>query len=52
MTDPTGPATGSNRVRRGGSWSNNAGHCRVSYRGINTPGYRLNGIGFRLVLSL
>ncbi len=50
QTDPIGPATGSDRVRRGGSWINDAGHCRVSFRYYDTPGYSFNTIGFRLVL--
>jgi formylglycine-generating enzyme required for sulfatase activity len=50
-TDPTGPATGSSRVLRGGSWINGARYCRVSYRGINTPGLRSSNIGFRLAVS-
>ncbi|MDR3013083.1 MAG: formylglycine-generating enzyme family protein, partial [Chitinispirillales bacterium] len=52
VTDPAGPATGYNRVIRGGSRTSNAGNCRVSYRGGNYPDLRRNDIGFRLVLSL
>ena len=41
---------GSNRVKRGGSWNNNASNCRVSNRNNNTPGNSNNNIGFRPVL--
>ncbi|MBX2890471.1 MAG: formylglycine-generating enzyme family protein [Saprospiraceae bacterium] len=47
QTNPTGPATGSNRVYRGGSWGNSAVNCRVSLRGLNR-GYSL---GFRVASS-
>lgn len=30
--NPTGPSTGNNISDRGGSWYNNAGKCRVTYR--------------------
>ncbi|MCF8216108.1 MAG: SUMF1/EgtB/PvdO family nonheme iron enzyme [Chlorobiaceae bacterium] len=40
---------GSNRVIRGGSWNNNAGNCRSSYRNNNTPDNRNNNVGFRPV---
>jgi sulfatase modifying factor 1 len=51
--DPEGPALGSNRVPRGGSWlSNSALNCRVANRSSNDyPDYRYNDNGFRLALS-
>ena len=48
-TDPTGPRSGSNRVFRGGSWSDNARYCRSAYRYRNSPGYRRPYLGFRLL---
>ena len=51
QTNPTGPVYGSYRVFRGGSWGYSARHCRVSYRGRNTPGSRGIDLGFRLVCS-
>ena len=50
QTNPTGPSSGSCRVLRGGSWNCHARDCRVSNRGINSPGYRSGYNGFRLVL--
>ena len=50
-TNPAGPANGSYRVIRGGSWGNNARNCRSAYRSYRTPGGRSRGIGLRLVLS-
>ncbi len=50
VTDPIGPNSGSNRVRRGGSWDDNARACRSAYRNGDSPGLRLSGLGFRLVL--
>ena len=51
VTDPAGPLSGSYRVLRGGSWSNNAGICRSAYRGSRAPSYRNFNRGFRLALS-
>ncbi|MBQ0023997.1 MAG: formylglycine-generating enzyme family protein [Prevotellaceae bacterium] len=51
QTNPTGAASGSGRVRRGGSWYNNAWICRSSFRGGSTPGHSSSDLGLRLVLS-
>jgi formylglycine-generating enzyme required for sulfatase activity len=48
QTNPEGPASGSLRVRRGGSWSNDGTDLRSAKRPSYTPGTRLNGIGFRV----
>jgi formylglycine-generating enzyme required for sulfatase activity len=50
--NPKGPASGSLRVRRGGSWINYAGNCRLAYRGNSSPALSYNYfIGFRVALS-
>lgn len=49
QTNPTGPSTGSDRVRRGGGWSGGARGCRVSYRDCN-PSFTSNYLGLRLAL--
>jgi formylglycine-generating enzyme required for sulfatase activity len=49
--DPTGAASGSRRVDRGGSWSRAAGDCRSAYRGRSSPSFRLYDFGFRVALS-
>ena len=51
QVNPTGANSGSYRVYRGGSWFNGARGYRSSCRGINTPDYRIYGLGLRLVLS-
>ncbi len=50
QTNPTGPSSGYSRIIRGGSWINESGYCRVSYRGVSGPTNRRDYIGFRLVL--
>jgi formylglycine-generating enzyme required for sulfatase activity len=52
-TQSTGAASGSGRVLRGGSWSDNASRCTVSYRGSSNPHDRHygSGLGFRVVCS-
>lgn len=42
---------GSNRVKRGGSWNNNANNCRVANRNNNSPSNSNNNLGLRLALS-
>lgn len=41
-------ASGSNRVSRGGSWSNAPQYARVAYRDYDPPVYRYRGLGLRL----
>ena len=48
--NPKGPASGSNRVNRGGGWSYDARYCRVSSRSGHSPGGGNFSLGFRLVL--
>jgi formylglycine-generating enzyme required for sulfatase activity len=48
VVDPTGPASGSNRVTRGGSWSNDGTPLRSAKRNNHTPGNRSNNRGFRV----
>ena len=50
QTNPQGPASGTNRVYRGGCWMNIVEYCRVSYRGSITPDIRDDSLGFRLCL--
>ncbi|MHB9294033.1 putative Serine/threonine-protein kinase Pkn1 [Hollandina sp. SP2] len=51
QTDPRGPASGSHRVLRGGSWSYGARNLRSAYRYFNGPSNRRYNIGIRLVRS-
>ncbi|GHT45745.1 hypothetical protein AGMMS49965_22900 [Bacteroidia bacterium] len=48
--NPTGAASGSSRVFRGGGCNDGATKCRVSFRDGISPAYRDYYIGFRLVL--
>ena len=48
VTDPQGGASGPDRVRRGGSWSNNATFCTVGRRDHDSPDNRYDNLGFRL----
>jgi formylglycine-generating enzyme required for sulfatase activity len=50
--DPTGPPSGTSRVRRGGSWGNEASHLRAAARNIHTPGGRYGSYGFRVARSI
>ncbi len=57
-TDPHGPASGPNRVSRGGSWNDDASAARCGGRGpysnggfggVFSPGTAVNSFGFRCV---
>ena len=50
QTNPTGSVSGSNRVRRGGSWVCLARYCRVSRRQQDAPTIADDHLGFRLAL--
>jgi formylglycine-generating enzyme required for sulfatase activity len=47
--DPAGPASGSSRVFRGGSWSGDPQFARVASRSNYSPGYRSDVLGVRLL---
>ena len=54
-TNPTGPASGTDRVRRGGSWlsaANGAADIRVGTRGSAPPGTATDHVGFRCVRDI
>ena len=51
QTDPTGAASGSDRVGRGGSWHDDARHLRSADRSSSGPSSRGIDLGFRLVRS-
>lgn len=51
QSDSRGPASGSDRVLRGGSWFSQADHCLTAYRAHDDPALGSNGsFGFRSVL--
>ena len=49
QTNPKGPSTGTDRVRRGGSWIFHAVLCRSAYRSSYIPDDSNGDVGFRLV---
>ncbi len=51
VTDPTGSTTGESRVRRGGSWNNDASFARSAFRGLNNQSSGDDYSGFRLVCA-
>jgi formylglycine-generating enzyme required for sulfatase activity len=50
VTDPTGPASGTSRVIRGGGWDADASVCAVAFRRSANPASRLDNLGFRVVV--
>jgi formylglycine-generating enzyme required for sulfatase activity len=52
VVNPFGPATGSDRIIRGGHWNSDAWNCRSAYRSnVRMPLITSSEIGFRIVLS-
>ena len=49
LIDPTGPASGSQRVARGGSWGGSDTCCLAPDRSRPPPSFFFNFLGFRLV---
>ena len=49
VTDPKGPLSGNDRVRRGGSWYGPGSRCRCANRNFSNPANRYQTTGFRLV---
>jgi len=47
--NPQGPTSGTYRILRGGSWYNDAGYFRVTYRGGDYPVNSISVFGFRVV---
>jgi formylglycine-generating enzyme required for sulfatase activity len=52
VINPPGPAEGTRRVHRGGCWVNGARYCRAASRYKREPGFRDDGLGFRLARSI
>ena len=48
VIDPSGSASGSARAFRGGDWANTGAGLRSGSRYSGSPGFRGNGIGFRV----
>jgi formylglycine-generating enzyme required for sulfatase activity len=51
QTDPTGPASGTYRVLRGGSFDYVPGFCRCAFRNWHDPVLTLSVLGFRVVVG-
>lgn len=49
-SDPSGPSSGSSRVRRGGAWCSPLKYCRSTMRYRFSPDCRSNENGFRVVM--
>ncbi len=52
MTNPTGPASGLDRVHRSGYWHSPEGNCRSANRLNSIPSGHTSGIGFRVARSV
>jgi formylglycine-generating enzyme required for sulfatase activity/tRNA A-37 threonylcarbamoyl transferase component Bud32 len=52
VTNPTGPAEGTARVIRGGSWKHPGLLSRAAHRGMLPPGFKYDDLGLRLARSI
>jgi len=52
VTDPQGPASGTQRVFRGGTFNSTGAGCRSANRDKTNPALGANTIGFRIVLAV
>jgi formylglycine-generating enzyme required for sulfatase activity len=52
LDDPAGPATGSDRVHRGGCWDFSTRQCWSACRRGHGPNFRGGGMGFRVARDL
>lgn len=48
--DPLGPSDGDGRIFRGGGWRSQRDQCRSAFRSSLDPTYRLDDLGFRVVM--
>jgi formylglycine-generating enzyme required for sulfatase activity len=51
-SDPLGPASGSHRILRGGSWSDGPFYCCCAYRYCLPPWFRVYCYGFRVAANV
>ena len=51
VNDPSGPATGTERVLRGGSFAYGPRQCRCAYRDRNRPDFQNFNVGFPVAMD-
>jgi formylglycine-generating enzyme required for sulfatase activity len=51
QVNPTGPATGTKKVIRGGGWNNTWPNVRTAARETDTPDNHADNLGFRCVAA-
>ena len=51
QNNPTGPASGSFRINRGGGWDDSDWYCRTAHRNSDTSSFTNSDLGLRLVLG-
>ena len=51
QTNPTGPADGTHRIMRGGSWTYDQNFCRVSRRNYISNVIGVSNCGLRLAMT-